>query len=59
MREFLRSWLGRHLAAILVLKLAALVALWAAFFSAPAGADADAVARALVAPTDATAKDNR
>ncbi|GAB4469542.1 MAG: hypothetical protein OHK0044_11690 [Burkholderiaceae bacterium] len=59
MRGFLRTWLGRHLAAILILKVAALVALWAAFFSAPAGADANAVARALVAPTDATAKDNR
>ncbi|MFN3564476.1 MAG: cytochrome oxidase putative small subunit CydP [Burkholderiaceae bacterium] len=59
MREFLRTWLGRHLAAIVAVKLAALVALWAAFFSAPMRADADAVARALVAPADATSKDKR
>lgn len=59
MRELLRTWLGRHLAAILIVKLAALVALWAAFFSAPVPVNEHAVARALVAPADATSKDNR
>ncbi|MFZ5540809.1 MAG: cytochrome oxidase putative small subunit CydP [Pseudomonadota bacterium] len=46
MRELLRTWLGRHLAAILIVKLAALVALWAAFFSAPVPVNKHAVARA-------------
>lgn len=59
MRELLRTWLGRHLLLILLLKLAALAALWAAFFSAPVPVDEEAVARALVAPASAARQANR
>lgn len=52
MRRFLRTWLGRELAAIVVIKLAALAALWVVFFSGASVPDADAVARALVAGPD-------
>jgi hypothetical protein len=48
MREFLKIPLGRDIAAVLALKLAALYVLWVLFFSNPAGPpDADAVARAV------------
>lgn len=52
MRELLRTRLGREIAAILGLKLVALYALWAAFFSGAPRPDADAVARALVSRPD-------
>jgi hypothetical protein len=55
MRRFLRTWLGRELAVIVVIKLAALAALWAVFFSGATVPDADAVARALVAGPDSVA----
>jgi len=55
MRDFLHDRLGRGIAAVLAIKLLALLALWAAFFSAPAPSGVQAVERALLSHPESSA----
>lgn len=55
MRDLLSSPLSRGIAAVLAIKLIALYALWAAFFSDPVSSDAQALARAVLPHPEAAA----
>jgi len=59
MRDLLHGGLGRGIAAILAIKLLALLALWAAFFSDPVPAGPQAVARALLPLSESSAAARR